>query len=485
MDNQQQLPYRGCTRTQQECTWPTQQTDAQLDQQSSGVTTDDVSNHHPFFNSDGSSVSADLVLPQATDSPPRAALTYGNLAYLSDSSRPLYQQYLDFTADQLTRGPCVDGNPFIKYLLPLAAKDELVLDCVLAIGGAHLTVNDTTIAARGLEVATRGHFARVLAGLQKLLSYDTGQLIPETDMQTRSTRASQVLLILQLLCIYDHMQGTTGGAIFHHLKASREYIHLLMSAPQSTNELEYMRGFILELYAYHSMKLAISPRNLNSLHTVQIDSCVYSLNVLDGYRTRGCLLDFGRPLFEMIPEISRLVEARREEELLDINAPTALQAQYESLIARIEAFDPYEEEIDGLRPRQERAGATMIYQHAFILYLHSAFHQDLLADPVIAAEVETRINKTMPLFFTLFVGDSPYRRMLLWPGVIMGSCSRRKEHIHGFRQGLIGRASRTPGAVKNGARVVELLWNDPDPRAFGPRGLSYIMTKHDISFGFG
>ncbi|KAM0261174.1 hypothetical protein ACHAPA_009904 [Fusarium lateritium] len=280
------------------------------------------------------------------------------------------------------------------------------------------------------------------------------------------------------------MLGTTRGAIYHHLKASREYIALLASAPpQSNNELEYMRGFILELYAYHAIKLAISPRNLNSEQTVEIDPSVYSLNVLDGYKTRGCLLGFGQRLFEMIPDISQLVEARREEELLNPDMPTALQPQYEYMVARLQAFDAYEENPDGLRPRQERAGATIVYQNALIVYLHSAFHVDLLSEPGMVAELEARIDKMMPFFYTLFVGESPYRRMLLWPGVMMASCSRRQDHVQGFRRGLLGKATRTPGAVKTGARLVELLWNDPDPRAFGPRGLSYIMTKHDISFG--
>ncbi|KAM0469089.1 hypothetical protein ACHAP7_010201 [Fusarium lateritium] len=280
------------------------------------------------------------------------------------------------------------------------------------------------------------------------------------------------------------MLGTTRGAIYHHLKASREYIALLASAPpQSNNELEYMRGFILELYAYHAIKLAISPRNLNSEQTVEIDPSVHSLNVLDGYKTRGCLLGFGQRLFEMIPDISQLVEARREEELLNPDMPTALQPQYEYMVARLQAFDAYEENPDGLRPRQERAGATIVYQNALIVYLHSAFHVDLLSEPGMVAELEARIDKMMPFFYTLFVGESPYRRMLLWPGVMMASCSRRQDHVQGFRRGLLGKATRTPGAVKTGARLVELLWNDPDPRAFGPRGLSYIMTKHDISFG--
>jgi hypothetical protein len=129
------------------------------------------------------------------------APTYGNLAYLSDDSKPLYQQYLDVTADMLTRGPSECGNPFVNYLLPLASNNELILDCVLAIGGAHLLINNSK--ARGLEVATRGHYANVLAGLQTLISYEIGQVTPGMVQQTTSTRTSQILLILQLLCIYD------------------------------------------------------------------------------------------------------------------------------------------------------------------------------------------------------------------------------------------------------------------------------------------
>ncbi|KAM0542831.1 hypothetical protein ACHAPJ_012611 [Fusarium lateritium] len=479
----------GCTRSKQDCVWPNsdknQQQDTQLGSNSKGVTQSDHGNQQLFITPGSSGTPAGLIVPQATSkhSSPQTAPTYGNLAYLNDNSRPLYQQYLDFTAEMLTRGPSVEGNPFINYLLPLAASNELVLDCVLAIGGAHLTVNSTAARGLELEVTTRGHYARVLEGLQKLLSEETSQMIPGASAQTKSTRSSHIALILLLLCVFDTVQGTARGAIYHHLKASREYIGLLTATSDSYNEIEHLRGFLLELYAFHALKLAISPRNMLSEQTVELDPFLQSLGILDGYKSRGCLLGFGQHLFEMIPQISDLVEARREEEKRSSTMRTALEKQYECLLLKLQTFNPYGESLDGLRPRQERAGATMIYQNALIVYLHSAFHQDMLASPELAAELEMRIDKMMPVFYALFVGDSPYQRMLLWPGVIMASCSRRKEHIEGFRRGLLGRASRTPGAVKMGARVVELLWNDPDPQAFGPRGLSYVMTKRDISFG--
>ncbi|KAG9503556.1 hypothetical protein J7337_003507 [Fusarium musae] len=171
----------------------------------------------------------------------------------------------------------------------------------------------------------------------------------------------------------------------------------------------------------------------------------------------------------MVPEISQLVEARREEEKRGIIGTTAFQEQYDLLLMRLEGYNAFEEDTNGLCSREEQAAAVMIYQHGLIVYLQAAFFPDMLADPNLAAELDNRIEQTMGAFYSLFVSESPYRRMLLWPGTMMASVARRQEHIHVFRAGFIARASRTPGAVKMGARIVELLWSDPDSRAFGPR----------------
>ncbi|EWG41349.1 hypothetical protein FVEG_03488 [Fusarium verticillioides 7600] len=465
-----------CTRTGQECVWPTQESIFER------AIPDDGRADESLGVSGPSTDSAALQYTSPSSSP-RAAPTYGNLAHLSQNSRPLYQQYLDVTAEMLTRGPCLDGNPFIDYLLPLAATDTLVLDCILAIGGAHLTVNDTTSTvqrARALEVATRGHYATVLAGLQKLLSYETGQIILP-DEQTGPPTPIRILLILLLLCVYDHVQGHSRGSMYHHLKACRQYINLLTSEPAPSSELKHLKGFILELYAYHAIKITITPRGFLSDEVVEIDPSVYSLDILRGYKSRGFLLGFGQGLWEMVPEISQLVEARREEEKRGITATTAFQEQYDSLLMRLEGYNAFEEDTNSLCSREEQAAAVMIYQNGLIVYLQSAFHPDMLADPNLAAGIDSRVEQTMSAFYSLFVSESSYRRMLLWPGTIMASVARRQEHIHVFRAGFLARASRTPGAVKMGAKIVELLWSDPDPQAFGPRGVSYIMTKHDIS----
>ncbi|KAG4288578.1 hypothetical protein FPRO06_03400 [Fusarium proliferatum] len=463
-----------CERSQQDCTWPRTEEKQQPDMQLS-VNTTRASSSNPPQNVSLTAYGVPSVqsgLRAVATSSLRAAPAYGNIAYLSDNSRRLYQHYVSVTAEMLTRGPSLDGNPFIQYLLPLASHDALVLNCVLAIGGAHVVVNDTSSShkgARGLEVAARSHYANVLSGIQKLLYYRTGQTIYAPEADITPPTPSRVLLILLLLCVFDHVQGSSRSSIYHHLKASQEYIKLLTSDSNAPDELRNLRGFILELYTYHTIKLAITPRSLTSNEFVEIDPSVHSLDVLDGYKSQGYLLGFGKQLFELVPRVSKLVEARRNEEQQNPKRPTALSKEYDFLLQKLHSVDEAGDESNGLRPYKERAGATMIYQNALIVYLKSAFQRNMLADPELMFEIDERIDQMMPNFYNLFVSESPYRRMLLWPGVIMGSCARSEKHISGFRAGFKARASGTPGAVKIGARVVELLWNDPDPRAFGPR----------------
>ncbi|KAH7121461.1 fungal-specific transcription factor domain-containing protein [Dactylonectria macrodidyma] len=476
-----------CSRINQVCIWPSAENSRQRrvrpDTESKGSLQDEPSSDQPAAKRESWETvfrSIELGMSFSTPKPfsPQPSLAYGHVSHLSAVSRPFYQQYLDFTADMLSRGPSKDGNPFITYILPLAMSDSLVMECVLAIGGAHLSVNDPT--ARRLEVATRNHYACILAGLKTALSNQMAERVNDQGMPRKTW---QVLLTLLLLCVFEGIQGDTHGAVYHHLKASRQYIALMLvsSAIPETSEPEHVRGFLLELYTSLALKLAITPRGLLQDQPIVLDPFLRSLAFLDGYKSRGFLLGFGQRIFEIIPDIAQLVEARRLEEDRDGVKSTSLVPSYKRLLARLQAIDPYSDEVEGLRPQQERAAATGIYQNALIMYLHSAFHVDMLADPELANELEMRINSTIPLSLSLYFNSSPFRRAMLWPAVQIASCCRRKDHMEGFRLAL-NKDTRAGGGVKAGARVIQLLWDDPDPQAFGPRGVTYIMKKHGLSF---
>ncbi|KAF5529958.1 transcriptional activator UGA3 [Fusarium mexicanum] len=290
-------------------------------------------------------------LRTAATSSIRAAPAYGNLAYPSDNSRRLYQHYINTTAEMLTCRPSLDGNPFVQYLLPLASHDALVLNCALAIGGAHVVINDTSPsneAARGFEIAARGHHASVLSGIQKLLYYRTGQTIHAPEANTAPPSPSRVLLILLLICVFDHVQGSSRSSIYHHLKGSQEYVILLTNDSNAPDEFRNLRGFILELCAYHTMKLAITPRSLTSNEFVEIDPSLQSLDVLSGYKSRGYLIGFGKKLFELVPKVAKLVEARCNEEQQNPHMPTALTKEYDYMLQTLHSVNEGDDDSNGL-----------------------------------------------------------------------------------------------------------------------------------------
>ncbi|KAK1585455.1 fungal-specific transcription factor domain-containing protein [Colletotrichum navitas] len=410
-------------------------------------------------------------------SPLRSSLTFGTLSQLDEVSRPSYEQYLAVTTFLLVRGRTSEGNPFINYVLPLAASDGLIMDCVLAIGGAHMSVLDAK--NRQLEVVARGHYARALAGLRKVLAGQAGSTLGNAveDKQV------YVVLVLLLLCILEGIQGDVNGAVYHHLRATRQYVAPLAAKSRrpSPHKLQHIHGFLLEIYTVFALELAITPRGKLDDQPVDLDPFLESLAFLGEYKSCGFMLGFGHGLFGMIPEIAKLIEARRAENL-DKEAPSSLYQSYRSLVSRLNSWDEFADvlEGDGLSPRYEQATAANIYRNALIIYLHAAFHDNLLDSPELVAEIEVRIDKMLPLCWAFYSGKSPLRRMMLWPVMVLASCCSKRHHVEAFRYGL-NINPRAPGAVRETARVVQLLWEDKDPRAFGPRGLDWVMKKHGIS----
>ncbi|KAF9873051.1 hypothetical protein CkaCkLH20_09561 [Colletotrichum karsti] len=333
----------------------------------------------------------------------RASLTDGNLANLTETSRPLFDQYLSNTAEILARGPSSDGNPFITYVLPLALGDSLIMDCVLGIGGAHMAALDSK--KRDLEVLTRGHYARVLAGLQKVLANEAESYFGNTKQE----KEQYVLLILLLLCVFEHTQGDIHGSVYHHIKASRHYILSLMKAPRKTasmDKLGHIRGFLLEIYSFMALKLSITPRGAMEDNPITLDPFLGSLDFLKEYKSCGFMLGFGHGLFGLVPEIADLVEKRRLEELNNSITSATFEA-YKSLVAKLDTWDTFSDVLEGKdsSPRFQQGPAVSIYRTALILYLHSAFHENLHECAELCDEIDLLIDRVLPLLWGVYSND--------------------------------------------------------------------------------
>ncbi|EPE07504.1 c6 transcription factor [Ophiostoma piceae UAMH 11346] len=250
-------------------------------------------------------------------------------------------------------------NPYIAAILPLAYTDDLVMHCVLAIGGAHLsnrltkpvsstwnigtsssssstsanamntpassltaltTYSTPDKATAALHDATTRHYTCVLRSLRGALR----------DLQpTDSTQVLRVLAVLLLLSTYECLSwNVLDGGVFAHLRAGRQLIAWLRdsggtSSSKSSGRTPTQRlssdersllGALLEIYAYQVLANRICPDGMiNNRSAVGEDMGSHDdedfvadpglLADQDGF---GLLFSGLHGLFALIPPMARL-----------------------------------------------------------------------------------------------------------------------------------------------------------------------------------
>ena len=110
---------------------------------------------------------------------------------LDSSASLLFNHYISETAHSISFTPN-NKNPFLHLVLPLAFTDQSIMNCVLAIGGAHLRF-DKTLSAETVS-ATWSHHLLVIRDLQVALSQGSLEQEKET---------LRMLLIILLLCMVE------------------------------------------------------------------------------------------------------------------------------------------------------------------------------------------------------------------------------------------------------------------------------------------
>ena len=91
---------------------------------------------------------------------------FGTVSLKDPSSRILFEHYIDNTSQLLCtiQGP---ENPFITCVMPLARTDSMIMDCVLAISGAHLVCGTS---GADIQLASLTHYALALRQFKHALT---------------------------------------------------------------------------------------------------------------------------------------------------------------------------------------------------------------------------------------------------------------------------------------------------------------------------
>ncbi|RYN18838.1 hypothetical protein AA0116_g11795 [Alternaria tenuissima] len=260
-----------------------------------------------------------------------------------------------------------------------------------------------------------------------------------------------------------------------------------------------------ELYAYLVLTNTLTPHAVIQERTIIFDSFIIHLDEIGESAYRGIMLGGLHGLLELIPLISVLAASRLREDAVQSDSvvqdrdgaaksrPVLLDT-YRILKARIDGWSlpPLSEQASdssiiaptncaaAIKSRyKERRIAGEVYRHALYIYLSASIAGQICTDQDVRVSLQTHACAILDFATTL--AELSFGYTILWPVIICGSCLTSKSH-QDFLLAALDFSRYHMGHVKTASNLLKLLWDDPDPRAFGPYGLYFVIEKYKINF---
>lgn len=185
----------------------------------------------------------------------------------------------------------------------------------------------------------------------------------------------------------------------------------------------------------------------------------------------------------MIPLVGRLASRRLSEESQGLATPTqSLQEDHDRLHKRLTAWKWPDakllagESTEDLKLRQH-AGEAL--QHAVHIFLATSLAGATVSDPGIRAVVSQHVHRVFAAIPHL-INARKYVATILWPVLIAGSCLEKPAWQEVMLREMCGGWFQMR-QLEVWAKLLDLLYKDPDPRSFGPYGLYLMMEKHGMN----
>lgn len=294
------------------------------------------------------------------------------------------------------------------------------------------------------------------------------------------------LLHMALLKVLKAISGNTSGTVFNHLRASRHLIlSLLAHRSKEINRPTVNReslGLTIEMYAYLDACNTFTPHGLDSERTMPQDGFIASVVDLESFPTFGVLFAGSHELYQMVPSVSLLASRRLAEEDLGYNEPSAaLRTMHDKIHSRLASWKMpaaawADETVDDYDLRRQAAEAL---RHALHIYLATAIAGATVTDQGVRAYVSQHVRAVFAATTSL-VAARRYVATMLWPVLIAGSCMSSTAGQQLLLSELRGGWFQMRQLEMMG-QLLSLLWQDPDPRAYGPYGLYVTMKKHRLN----
>lgn len=341
---------------------------------------------------------------------------------------------------------------------------------VLALSGTHLAYRKGSDSC--VQTATLQHYSTAISGLRTSFTTFKSGNVQETV---------KLLLVLLVVCHYEILSGERTGVVFNHLRACRSLIVSIFPTLNSSfidtlpDQEKTALSVCLELYAYIMTTNTLTSYGTITNGGLPYDDFLFSLDSLSGYSSFGTMFGGCHSLFELIPQIAQFASARMDEEKVGLeHMSPKLQELHDKLETSIRLWT-----LPKLKPPCtetaeewiERTVAAEVLRDGLFIYLASTSSGSVVSDKALLDRIQFHID----------VMSHNLRRLtlprvcanLMWPIIIAGSCVVKEA-----QRTLISRALKhSYFPMKHtftACELLEKLWENPAPEAFGPYGLHLI-----------
>ncbi|RTE71064.1 hypothetical protein BHE90_014536 [Fusarium euwallaceae] len=313
-------------------------------------------------------------------------------------------------------------NAFITEIIPAASVDDLLMHSILIVSGAHLNFDD--------------------------------------DADGTAQKAT--------LCHYS--------SLIRLLRA--EFIELKDSDVR--HDLTTHFGLGLELYSYLIVTNCLTPYGLLSERMFSMDHFITSLNSLSPYPTFGIMFAGFHGLFELIPQTSLLFAKRLVEQEAGVIDPSPGCVElHDTIQSRLHNWNDAQAATHKFHDKGSIEYVSKALRHSLEIYLRAAMQGSSIPSPETISEIQSHVDIILDSGHKL--DDSQWTAILMWPCLIACSCTTQQDMQELLSRGLRSSRYRMKHSIR-ASNLLQRLWDDPDPRMYGPYGLYLAISKYDTTF---
>jgi hypothetical protein len=209
---------------------------------------------------------------------------------------------------------------------------------------------------------------------------------------------------------------------------------------------------------------------------LELNTTQLSHDHLSRYKTFGTMFADLYGLYQFMPQIARLASTRLAEEAAGLFAASDQSLQdYKVLETSIASWRPPLPRFDtDVQDWTEQSMTAEVIRRGLFIYLLTSMAGSLVDDFEMLQVIQT-YTITMIRYMLRLVG-SRYQTLFLWPALICGSCLTDRDLQNQLTEAIKDSPCQARH-VHTVCNVLEMLWADADPRAFGPYGLYRLKKK--------